>query len=217
MPINAFVSAADAVLKPRGFRRRKMVWNRKSDGTVDKLDNVVDVVSLQRSKAGDAVTVNVGVLSASVFRLCWGENPRDFLDAAHCTVQARLGQWMQGQEHWWKETAKGAPHDVARALVEESLPFLERMHSPGAMEQFLIDTRVLERGYPPPIVYLAILKSQRGDVRDARDILKQLLECTSEPWRVRISGIMAALSCHPLASDEPQAEWRARGAEPLRE
>lgn len=188
MTTDAVISVVDALLKPLGFLRRKSVWNRKGE-------NYVDVVTLQRSKSGDRITMNVGVLSPDVFRICWGDAPHDFADETACTVQYRLGQWTRGREQWWQEADASAPEQIVRELSAESIPFLKRMRSPQAMARFLSDTRVEERGYPPPIIYLAILKHQQGDSIGACAMLRRLRERTPKAWKTRIDGVMTRLSC----------------------
>ena len=59
------VAQINQLLGPLGFVRQKMTWNRT-------LGPFVDVVDLQLSKTGDAVTVNAGVLRPSVHKACWG-------------------------------------------------------------------------------------------------------------------------------------------------
>jgi hypothetical protein len=64
--------------------------------------------------------------------------------------------------------------DVAAKITAYVLPFLDRMHSLDAMEQFLANAQVMKQKYPPPIIYLAILKCERGDRTGACALLADL-------------------------------------------
>ena len=76
------IAKLDALLIPLGFARQKFTWNRRSA-------SVVDVVDVQLSKAGDAVTVNAGVLDPEVHVALWGSKPPETVEQPTCTVCAR--------------------------------------------------------------------------------------------------------------------------------
>lgn len=186
MTLDTFVASIDSVLKPRGFRRRKLTWNRRNDIGVD-------VISLQESKAGDSLTVNCGVLATGVYRLCWGKEPPPFADETACTVRCRLGEWTEGREYWWNKSDQQAAHQVSEMVAAEGVRMLERLRSPGAMEQFLIDTKVMEQSYPLPKIYLALLRYQQHDATGARDALERLRSGVPNAWRARIDDVLSRL------------------------
>lgn len=188
MTANALLSAIDSVLKPLGFKRNKWTWNRETAG-------IVDVVTLQRSKYDDEVTVTLGVLNSAVFRDCWGEDPQLPADETACTVRTRLGEWIEGRERWWNLAEEDTPSNIAGRLAQEGVPFLDRMHSLAEMEQYLVDTKVLERSYPLPIIYLAILKARRGQPDAACSILMTLGLRVPGAWKRRVSEASMRLGC----------------------
>jgi len=178
----------DSTLKPLGFLRRKASWNRA-------VDPFVDVVALQRSKGGDEVTVNVGVLVPKVYELCWGEAPRQFVDETQCTVRTRLHGSHPEKELWWRMSDSDTSESIAGRLKSEGIPFMERMHSLAEMRDFLANTNVAARSYPPPIVYLAILEAERGELTRACGLLRALRDKTSGAWQVKVDFVMARLRC----------------------
>lgn len=76
------------------------------------------------------------------------------------------------------------------------------MHTLQAMDQYLVDSKVIERSYPLPIIYLAILKSEQGNLAAACSILGQLRERVSGPWKLRIDEVSVRLSCRETVSGE---------------
>jgi len=75
------------------------------------------------------------------------------------------------------------------------------MHSFDALEKWLRDENVARKRYPPPIIYLALLSSARGDTADACRLLDRLIaETPSERWRVRVAAIRDQLAGRSPAS-----------------
>jgi len=145
----------DELLKPIGFVRHKDVWNRK-------FGTFIDVIDIQTSKAGDTITINSGVLNSEVSKLFSGAPLGSTnVDEPSCTVRARVGQLIDDKDLWWSLSDSAIEKDVVEKVVTYVLPFLERMHSIEAMEQFLIDANVVKKNYPPPIIYLALLKMKK--------------------------------------------------------
>jgi hypothetical protein len=79
MSVSANADDLDAVVKPLGFTRRKMTWNRRSG-------EFIDVIDLQRGKSGDMVTMNVGVIHIAVHRRVWGKDVPAFAPKIHLAM-----------------------------------------------------------------------------------------------------------------------------------
>lgn len=182
------IARMDELLKPLRFTRHKAIWNRRSD-------RFVDVVDLQTSKAGDTVTINAGVLHPEVHRKCWATELPTIIQEPECTVRARVGQLIDGKDVWWRLSDRKIVDDVVAKTTEYVLPFLGRMHSLDAMEQFLANAQVMKQKYPPPIIYLAILMNERGDRTGACALLSELGKKTVRAWKTRISEVAERLKC----------------------
>lgn len=182
------VTKLDNILRPLGFSRRKATWNRTTGA-------YVDVIDVQTSKAGDAVTVNCGVLVPDVYVRCWGGEPPRFVEEAACSVRSRIGQLLDGRDIWWTVGHDRSADEILEKVTAYVLPFLDRMHSPEAIEGFLTSTLVVNQKYPPPIVYLAIIKFDRGDTTGARALLDELHKKTVPAWQRRISEVAQRLGC----------------------
>jgi Domain of unknown function (DUF4304) len=188
MSAKPVIARLDGVLKPLGFERQKTTWNRKSG-------SFVDVVEVQTSKAGDTITINAGVVHPDVHAKCWGDDLLKFIEEPSCTVRVRIGQLIGEKDLWWKLDAADVADDIADKVNSRVLPFLEQMHSTDAMEQFLTNAQVVKQKYPPPIIYLAILKHQQGNAKAACALLGELERQTVGAWQGRISQIAETLSC----------------------
>lgn len=147
------------------------------------------MVHLQVSKAGDALAANVGVLDRDIYKRYWNADCPQFIDEPACTVRIRVGQLQEGRDFWWVIDEEGAADKVAHSVAVHALPFLDRMHSSQAMEHFLESSRVRSRKYPPPIIYLALLKHDQGNLDGARTILAELGEAVTGEWRSRVREI----------------------------
>ena len=174
------IAQIDELLKSRNFVRRKANWNRKNEG-------YIDVVDLQISKSGDTFAVNSGVMDLEVYEICWGGKPTTFVEEPACTVRARIGELAVGSNSCWQLDDVNSVDNVCEKLVAHVLPFLERMHSPQAMEHFLEEAKVFKFQYPPPIIYLAVLKYKQGKEDDAYALLDEIHKKSGEPWKAKIS------------------------------
>ncbi len=189
MNTKQIIARMDELLKPLGFALHKATWNRRSDC-------FVDVVALEASKSGDAVTISAGVLHPDIHRICWEAPLPAIIQEPDCIVRARIGHMIDdGKDLWWRLDDDDILNDISEKLNTHVLPFLERMHSLETMEQFLTDRNVLKRRYPPPVIYLAILKSVRGDKSGACLLLGELGDKTVGVWRIRIREIAGHLGC----------------------
>lgn len=177
------ISPLDKLLKPLGFNRKKTTWNRE-------LDTFVDVIDVQVDKLKSAITVNAGVFNKYVHHKCWGEVTPAFIEEPLCTVRTRIGQLVEGKDLWWSLEEES---DISEKINIYIFPFFEQMHNSTAMEQFLNDSRVIKQKYPPPIIYLAILRHQRGDHVGACSLLSDLKIKTIGAWKDRIDQVIRIL------------------------
>jgi len=188
MSKNAVIFELDRLLQPLGFSRHTATWNRKAE-------SLVDVIDVQVRKAGDAITVNAGVLDNDVHTVLWGKEPPEVIEQPICTVRARIGELLDGKEKWWLLMDGEAASNVAGDIRACVLPFLERMHTRSAIEQWLIDTNVIQKKYPEPIITLAILKVLSGDSAQGCGLLAQLQRMPIGGWQARASGVATRLRC----------------------
>jgi len=182
------IEQLDCLLKPLGFSRQKATWNRRTNF-------VIDVVDVQVSKSGDVITINAGVLDMDVYAKLWDGEPPEFVEQPTCTVCARIGELFDGRDRWWKLSGDRVVVDVVDAVGTRVLPFLERMHTRKAMEQWLTDTEVTRKKYPQPIIYLAILKYLLGEVAQGCELLAELQRKSIGAWRSRAAEVAARLRC----------------------
>lgn len=182
------VAKLDALLMPLGFVRQKFTWNRRSA-------SVVDVIDVQISKAGDAVTVNAGVLDLEVHVALWGSKPLENVEQPTCTVCARIGELIDGRDKWWQLSEGVTPSDVSEAVATHVVPFLARVNTRAGMKQWLLDSSVEKKRYPPPIISLAIIKSFSGEAVEACKLLADLQKKATGAWRARVTEVAGRLGC----------------------
>jgi hypothetical protein len=188
MTVKEIATRMNRLLEPAGFFRRGKVWNRRRHP-------FVDVIDLQKSKAGDAVTINVGVLDQDVSAVLEDRAPSEFVQHLTCTVGARIGELIDGRDKWWQIDSADVADELTDNIGARALPFLERMHAHAAMRQWLISTNVSEKRYSPPIINLAILECFLGDAARGCAILAELQKTTPGAWKVRAAEVAVRLHC----------------------
>lgn len=192
MSMKTVTARMDEVLIPLGFHRKKATWNRSSG-------SLVHAVDVQIGKAGDMMTINVGVLDADVYEMCWGAQPPAVVEVPFCTVYARVGQLIDLKDRWWPVNGERTPEDVAEDLTAHVLPFLERMRSHAEMERFLTDAEVVRRKYPQPIIHLAVLRHYGGDKLGACEVLAELRRSALGAWKDKAAEVAKRLGCEASA------------------
>jgi len=185
MTVKALIEVVDQFLGPAGFDRKGMLWNRRHD-------SIVEAVDIQISNAGDAATINVGVLHDDVYAVVWGGAPQGFVEEPFCVVRARVGQIVDGHDLWWPVSNEQTPQNIVAALAANVLPFLDESRTEEAMEAFLDRESVTS---PLQTIYLAILRYRRGDVADACATLKQVRNKARGDWSNRAAEVATRLGC----------------------
>lgn len=128
--INAVIAQGlGPCLREAGFKRKGRTFHRAADERID-------VVNVQGSKwnAGRTgeFTVNVGVYYPHVAELYDPYRPDGLPQEYHCTIRRRIGLLMGGNtDKWWNlgrlTREGGVSADVAHAVRDYALPWLERM------------------------------------------------------------------------------------------
>lgn len=201
MSTKEIVARLDELLKPLGFARKKLTWNRRSGDFIDVLD-------VQSSKAGDTVTVNAGVTHADIHLKCWGTALPSWVQEPDCIVRTRVGELVDGKDLWWSLNETSAVGDAAEKTASRLLPFITQMHSVGAMASLLEARQVARQKYPPPIIYLALLKDAQGDTAAAHALLNDLASRPIGAWKTKLEAVASRLGRAATTPDSPPSTPR---------
>jgi hypothetical protein len=193
MSAASIIARLDRELTPKGFSRKKATWNRE-------LGSLVEVIDIQTSKGGDAVTINVGVLSRPIYLACWGRDAESFIEEPFCTVRARVGQLLDNKDRWWDVSSAGVAEEMVDCLAARILPFLERMRSLEAMRDWLASTGMPSPKSPLPSICFAVLQAQLGDISAACTALADLERKALGAWKARAQEVAARIGCTPVPS-----------------
>lgn len=186
---NALIIArVDRELAPKGFSRKKATWNRQKGP-------LVEVVDIQTSKGGDAVTMNAGVLSRSIYFTCWGREAESFIQEPECTVRVRVGRLIDNKDRWWDVGGAGVAEELAGCVGVQILPFLERMQSLEAMRDWLADTGMASHKTPLSSICFAVLQYQLGSLDAACVTLAELERKALGAWKARAQEVAVRIGC----------------------
>lgn len=187
MRAKTIISRLDLELISIGFRRKGVTWNRETH-------SVVEVVDIQISKSGDRVTMNAGVLSRPVYFTCWGCDAKPFVFEPECVVRARVGQLIDDRDLWWNIDVPAAADQMANCLVARVLPYLARMQSLEAMRDQLASEGAIQRKYPLPAIWFAVLQFHLGEGISACKVLAEA-ENRTPSWSARVREVAARIGC----------------------
>lgn len=186
MAVIAPIQGIDSILLPLGFSRKKMTWRRRTG-------DFEDIISVQLSKDRERFTLSMGVVDHVALAL-YGESPSsDGLQDHDCTVRARLGELLDGLDLWWAAEKEVNLGQLGQQLTDIAVPFLETLHDPSLIIRRLELEASRLRGYPPPLIYIAIEKWRLGRHAEARKDLDELLASAPQAWKPRIVNIAGKL------------------------
>jgi hypothetical protein len=182
------IKRLDTLLMPLGFARRKVVWNRK-------LGPITDALDIQTSKAGDALTINIGVLDAGVHKTLWNSDPPDIVEPPACTVSIRISELMDGRDKWWSiDDVRHIP-EILKTVSEYVIPFFERMHTLEEMENWLTNKQPTRSTFPITRINVALIKYRLGKTVEGCDMLADIQKSSIGAWRARAADIAGRLGC----------------------
>jgi hypothetical protein len=174
------------LLKPLGFERKGALFNRRRG-------EYVDVVCLPMNKAGDAVTLEVGVQHDGLYEALWEAPPPRFSNEASCIVHARIGALLEGDDLWWPIADPQSPAQAVKAVEGPVLRFLQGHHDLAAIAAELAKV-IAARHSPRHMLYLAILRHRRGDHAGAAALFADLAREESGDWAQRAAAVQARLA-----------------------
>jgi hypothetical protein len=182
------LARADAILLSLGFTRKATCWNRRRGSLVDVLD-------VQASKSGDAVAINVGVLSRSVYEVVWNREPPHHVQEPECTVSTRVGMLMGSRDKWWKLDDPDTANSIASTIESYAVPFFAAIDGAAAMKDWLERGCIENKPYPLPIMNLAVLRAELGERAHACATLERLEQRNTGAWSPRIKALKSRLNC----------------------
>jgi hypothetical protein len=177
-------------MKARAFRKRRHSFNRAaSDGIVHVLSfqmgafdppGTVEIPGLRPNLYGK-FTVNLGVYAPAMQRS--GASPSGWVNEYNCQLRMRLGQLLP--EHfdvWWNLGHIDAAEDVARAIDEHGLPWLDRLGSYAAiLRVYEAEGRTGLGLHPAAPLDIADLHLALGQVAEARAVLAKYVAQKHQP------------------------------------
>jgi hypothetical protein len=187
MKTTVFITQIDELIRPLGFKRKGVTWNRITGDFIDVLD-------VQVSKYGDTVTINAGVSHALIYTTVRGGELPSLLLEPDCIVNTRIGMLIDGKDLWLPIDEPNSIDEIKSLIKNILLPFFDQMHSFSKMSDFLMSRQVLTRKYPFPIIYLAVIKNELDDNAGALAILNELKSKQTTIWKNLINSVIERIS-----------------------
>ena len=200
------------LLKPLGFKKKGLQWNR------DRGD-FVDVLTVQEAKHSthekQVFTLNLGVAVKSFHKAVWQKSLSSSVSEADCPVRLRLGDLIQGKpfgdanDQWWEieestQSAKLIGKQIADALKDMGIPFLKRFDTFGAVADHLKKVKGWQAKNPLTLIYRALAEWKDGDGNGALDTLTAV---KGKAWEAKAVAIREMIINTPTP-DSPSSTPR---------
>jgi hypothetical protein len=197
------------LLKPLGFKKRGLQWNR------DRGD-FVDVLTVQEAKHSTpekrVFTLNLGVAVKFFHEAVWQKSLSSSVSEADCPVRLRLGDLIQGRlfgdanDQWWEiedtQSAKLIGKQLADALKDMGIPFLQRFDTFGAVANHLKAVQGWQAKNPLTLIYRALAEWKDGDCNGALDTLTAI---KGKSWEAKTAAVREMILKTPNPDSPPQA------------
>ena len=188
MSTKKLISAIDVILKPLGFVRKGMTWNRRSS-------DVIDIIDVQISKLGETVTLNAGVLDIVVYLCIWDKVPPVFVEEPFATVRIRIGDLLDHKDKWWKIDQDNSVTEILSVINDTLIPFFDRLHRRDEMAAWLDRPEVAKRRQPVEILARASLMKLLGQGSEACEFIELQQRLMIGNWRNRFKDFANRLGC----------------------
>ena len=181
------IQGIDQILQPLGFKRKNLIWYR----TTGSFDEVVD---LQLSSGRDRFTLNVGIIDRTAYEMYFGRKLQSPALDHTWTLKIRAGDLLNGKDVWWGMRTEHFPGEFIGLLVNVAIPLLGSLQNHATLVERLENEAVRMRGYPFPLINIAIQRWRMGMHAEARQMLVSLREKVSGAWCVKIDEILGRLA-----------------------
>lgn len=186
------------LLSSKGFRRSKLVWNRRLDGITHVLD-----VQLAKWSSTEKLnfTVNLGAFFERVWQAVWDKPVARTIQEVDCFPRLRIGQLIgEGPLHKdvsWNiddtTDVDAVGFELQGILMSKGLPFLDSLDSINAA--LTVAEAPMLRRFPAERLYYAAMKCVAGRHEEAAEILTEMLANPKlQAWHERIRGVSDRLA-----------------------
>ncbi len=177
-----------AILKPLGFKKHGLAWQRTSG-------KFIDLVDIQASQFDRVFTINLGVALPSVRDRVFNTGVK-ISSAASGTIETRLGFLaFNGHDYWWSKDKPLEVQDAVEKLQMHSSTFFEKFHDTSEMIRTLESEKHDIRLTFPKSFYLALLHVQFGDKQKGCKILHEIAMKPPAPWNEPALGLLHKYAC----------------------
>lgn len=188
------------LLKKNGFKKKKNLWNRNRGSFVD----VIDVQEAKGSTASsERLTLNIGVFVPELYEAVWDKPTQGFAQEADCVVRFRLGALLQDDftgkalDTWWDlntdQDVDAVGLELTEALENKAFPFLDSMSDFKGLADVVDGMGGWQKQYPLMQLYLALIRKELGQLKDATIIVDTLLSGSNKAWMPHAQRVRARL------------------------
>ena len=198
----ALGTSLHSLLKPQGYRKRKLTWNKRDANRIA----VLQVQKSQWAEPNEATfTINLGICFPAVYAACWNEELPEFVNEVRCYPRSRIGHVLgrpkrKSLDIWWKTDRRSGyaktVEEVCSMVREHALPFLNDLNSVEAAIERMSQT---SRRVVLDDINLAVMHCLTRQDGIGQRMLTDLAQ-SSDHWRPRINEILERLG---RQSNEP--------------
>ena len=185
------------LLKRHGFKKKDMTWNKSVNGFTQVINFQVSTYSDDQE---ESFTINLGLFSPEVWKVCWQKEPPKFIKEDDCFPRIRASQLFgklsqESTDHWWRCSQGSNDNDLSNeviALLEgKCIPFVDGLLTMQNISELYSskDVKLL----PIDKVYLGIIKNLTGDKVSSSELLDSVASI-SKAWAIRVEIVQKQLS-----------------------
>jgi hypothetical protein len=190
------------LVKPRGFRKQSLTWNRTRG-------EIVEVLDVQPARWNDRLkqefTLNVGAVSKFAWETCWGKSFPNNVAIEECCPVFRIGEILNNFgpnacDKWWCLTAdmdrdaiETVRCEVVDVLLHECLPWLDEINSEEDLLREIERLSVATKNRPATRIHYLILLAHNQRRTEAEQVLLSLNDPKFSTWNDRVLSIRKKL------------------------
>jgi hypothetical protein len=183
----SFRSALDQLLEPLGFERHGDQWLRQ-------VGDIQECLALDTSNTL-GTTINVGSVDAASKAILVEATGQPYPSVTYW-IDVRIGDLIDGVTRRWR-SGRDDPADLADAVEEYALPFLETVRSLDAQANYFGRSGIGKGtwSHAPSRLFLAITLHRMGEAEEACRAITEPSKRLIPSWQVKVDQLKRHLGC----------------------
>jgi hypothetical protein len=184
------------LLKKNGFKKKKLAWNRSRNDFID----IIEIDELRGSTFdNERFVINISVFVPYFFKIIFNDEHKNFVQDADALLRLRLQDFcderfsVRVNQAWIDLDSNELSNtglEVVSLFTEKVLPYLAQVDNFEVLDKCFQNSNSRHKEYPLTQIQYALLKRERGEADESKNILESISSGKNGAWANRAKDIL---------------------------